>query len=127
MHVLVVSLLAILAGTLLLAKTKKEDLGKFFVNISRFFIIVGFVLFIGFFIGAICRMAHHGKPGHSGIRHEMMMRHAGPGMTHRMGCPPGMCQSAPGKMARCMPNDSIMKGCPKHLAGDSCKMSKTKP
>jgi hypothetical protein len=107
MHLLFIALLTILAGTLLLSKTKKEELGKFFLLISRFFIIVGFTLFVLFIVGGIFRMAHHGKAGHRGYRHEMMMRHMPPRMHEGMVCPPGMCKGACGKMD--MKKDSLMK------------------
>ena len=117
MHLLFFALLTILAGTLLLAKTMKEELGKFFLLISRFFIIVGFTLFVLFVVGGIFRMAHHGKPGRPGFRHEMMMRHMRPGMHEGMAvppgmhegmtCPPGMCNGACGKME--MKKDSVKK------------------
>ena len=45
MHLLAISLLTILAGTLLLAKFRKEMSGKFFAFISWFFIVAGFILF----------------------------------------------------------------------------------
>ena len=126
MHLLVIALLTILAGTLLLAKAKKEELGKYFLLISRFFIIVGFTLFFLFLVGGIFMMAHHGKAGHRGFHHEMMMRHMrpGPGMHEGMACPPGMHRGTFGEMD--MGKDSVMKCCPKS-ASDSCKMSKTKP
>lgn len=107
MHLLFIALLTILAGTLLLAKTKKEELGKFFLLISRFFIIVGFALFVLFMVGGVCWMAHHDKAGHSGYRHEMMMRHMRPGMHEGLVCPPGMCKGTCGKMD--MKKDSLMK------------------
>ncbi len=127
MHLLFIALLTILAGTLLLAKTKKEELGKFFLLISRFFIIVGFTLFVLFIVGGIWMMAHHGRAGHPGFRHEMMMRHMrpGPGMHEVMACPPGMCKGAFGGME--MKKDSLMKCCPKNTMSDSCKMLKAKP
>ena len=74
MHLLAISLLTILAGTLLLAKFRKDMPGKFFAFISWFFIVVGFILFIGFIGGGICRMTHHGFPGQPNCQHEMMMK-----------------------------------------------------
>jgi hypothetical protein len=124
MHILVISLLTILAGTLLLAKTKKDMPGKFFHFISWFFIIVGFVLFLGFIGGAICKMSHHDLPCQQDCRHEMMMK----GFDHGMkGCCPqtgmgmehGNCPKMPGC---CMHHDSTMKCCPKHMKCDSTKM-----
>jgi len=52
-------------------------------------------------------MAHHGKAGHPGSRHEMGMRPMHPGMHESMGCPPGMCKGTCGKME--MRKDSLMK------------------
>jgi hypothetical protein len=122
MHLLAISLLAILAGTLLLIKTRKEVLGKFFACVSWFFIVVGFILFIGFLVGGICRLTHHPVPGRPGFRHEMMMN----GPRHVM--PAGIC--CPGEKGKvncdkrldCMQHGSMMKGCPMHLEGDSTKM-----
>jgi hypothetical protein len=112
-------LLTILAGTLLLAKFKKEMPGKFFAFISWFFIVVGFILFIGFIAGGICRMTHHGCIGQPNCQKEMMMKDCKPGMRGDFGCPKrmhkGMCFKNPG----CMSNDSTMKCCPKHMQGDS--------
>ena len=107
MHLLFIALLTILAGTLLLAKTKKEELGKFFLLISRFFIIVGFSLFLLFLIGGVCWMAHHGKGGRPGFHHEMGMRPMHPGMHEGMCCPPRMCKGTCEKME--MKKDSLMK------------------
>jgi hypothetical protein len=126
MHLLPISLLTILAGTLLLAKFKKEMPGKFFNYIAWFFVVVGFILFIGFIGGGIFRMTHRGCPGPMGFRHEMMMKKCGPGMHHPGCCMPGMergmCTGKPG----CMPHDSMMKCCPKHMMGDSVKMAAPK-
>jgi len=125
MHLLFIALLTILAGTLLLAKTKKEELGKFFLQISRFFIITGFALFVLFMVGGVCWLAHHGKGRNPGFRHEMMMRHMPPGMHQGMACPPGMCKGTCEKME--MKKDSLMKCCTKKAAADTCKMSAAKP
>jgi hypothetical protein len=143
MHFLLISLLAILAGTLLLIKSKKEALGKFFNFISWFFIVVGFALFLCFIGGSIFRMAHGGRPGRPAFRHEMMMRGGPHGMMMMKGvcCPEGKvkgcCEGGMvrgkgpgGGMAKgccesksgCMMNDSTMKNCPMHMAGDSVKM-----
>ena len=80
MHLLVISLLTILAGTLLLAKFRKEVAGKFFAFISWFFIVVGFILFIGFIGGGICRIANDECPWQSGCQHEMMIKKCDPEM-----------------------------------------------
>ena len=127
MHLLAISLLTILAGTLLLAKLKKEALGKFFTFISWFFIVVGFLLFIGFIGGGICKMTHGCKTGQSCCPQEMMMKEChsgmGMGMHDGMGCPPGMCKGTCEKKESCMKNDSTMKCCAGHAKGDTTKMS----
>ena len=122
MHLLPVSLLAILAGTLLLAKTRKEELGKIFAFVSWFFIVVGFILFIG----DICVEIHGHKRGYPCCQQEMMMRPWHRGMHGGMGCPPGMCKGAFDKKANCMMKDSLMKPCPMHPGGDNSKIPGTK-
>ena len=113
MHLLAISLLTILAGTLLLAKFRKDIAGKFFAFISWFFIVVGFILFIGFIAGGICKMTHHGFPGHHNYQHEMMMKGWNHGMQGRFCCPPGMDKGMCFKRPGCMSHDSLMKSCPK--------------
>jgi hypothetical protein len=151
MHVLFVALLSILAGVLLLAKTRKEQLGKFFSLISWFFVVVGFVLFVGFIFGAAFRLSHGVPPGRPG-RHQMMMKghpmgmekgkccsvemKAGKacqgGMMEGKACPAGMmggknCKAMMengkccGKMGA-MSTDSAMKCCPAHMKTDSVKL-----
>ena len=119
MHLLVISLLTILAGTLLLAKFKKEMAGKFFTWISWFFIVVGFILFLGFIGREIDMMKHHGPDGQPFGRHEMMMMNRHHGMWGHFGCGQGMdqrmCPHGPG----CMMRDSMMKCCPKRMQCDS--------
>jgi hypothetical protein len=134
MHLLAISLLTILAGTLLLAKFRKDMPGKFFVFISWFFIIAGFVLFVGAIGGGICRMTHHGCMGQAGCQHEMMMKDCDRGMPGGACCSQGMemrgggcCQHGMGKgmctqMSGCMPQDSTMKCCAKHMVGDTTKI-----
>lgn len=124
MHLLVISLLAILAGTLLLAKLKKEALGKFFTFIAWFFIVVGFLLFIGFIGGGICKMTHSCKSGQSECRQEMMMKdcHMG-GMHDGMCCQPGMGKGSCEAKGSCMKHDSTMKCCVGHKLGDTAKMT----
>ena len=120
MHLLPVSLLAILAGTLLLAKTRKEELGKFFAFISWFFIVVGFILFIGH----ICKVTNGYKHGHGCCSQEMMMgscphqMHPGihPGMHPGMCCPPEMQKGCCEKKENCEKKDSTAKSCPKQPA-----------
>jgi hypothetical protein len=121
MHLLPISLLTILAGTLLLAKFRKEPAGKIFAVISWFFIAVGFILFIGFIGAASCRMSHRNCMEKPGCRHEMMMKECNHGMRGGMCCPEGMgkgkCSDKPG----CMGQDSTMKGCTMHMKADSVK------
>ena len=126
MHLLAISLLAILAGTLLLAKIRKEELGKFFAFVSWFFIVVGFFLFIGFIAGGICKMTHCCKTGQFDCRQEMMMKDCNHGMYNGTCCSPGMCKGACEKRGNCMQHDSIMKSCSGHPAGDTSKMSNPK-
>ena len=118
MHLLPVSLLAILAGALLLAKTRKEELGKFFAFVSWFFIVVGFILFIG----VICQETTRYKSGHPCCRQEMMMKECNSGMHNATCCPPPMCKGVCEKKNECMKKDSIMKNCPNRPAGDKSKM-----
>jgi len=127
---LVISLLAILAGTLLLMKIRKEDIpGKIFCIISWFFIVVGFLLFALFVAGGICKLKHHCCPANGECRTEMMSNRCHPGMPGGPCCPMGMgdrmggmhhgfcrpgCtgndrQCRPG----CMEGDSTMKCSPK--------------
>jgi len=117
MHFLAISLFSILAGTLLLAKFKKEAAGKFFTIISWFFIVVGFVLFIGCICGGACKMVHHCKGDR--CNHEMMMKEGHPGMHGGSCCPmeKGMCTPKP----ECMPHDTVMKCCQKHEEGVPAK------
>ena len=142
MPFLVISLLSILAGTLLLAKFRKDMPGKFFSFISWFFIVVGFILFIGFIAGGICKMKHHGFGRHHQCRQEMMMKDCNHGMQGGFCCPKGMDQGMgsgkPSGMMKCCPegmdkgmcsgnqacmsHDSTMKCCPKHMECDSAKM-----
>jgi hypothetical protein len=149
MHFLLISLLAILAGTLLLIKTRKEALGRLFNCISWFFLVVGFALFLCFIGGSICRLAHGGRPGRPPFRHEMMMK-AGPhmmmkarphmmmnsvccpqgntkeccpgGMVKGKGCEGAMVKGCCESGTKCMMHDSTMKNCPMHQAGDSLKI-----
>jgi hypothetical protein len=128
MHLLAVSLLSILAGTLLLAKTKKEELGKFFAYISWFFIVVGFLVFVGFIAGGICKMSHCCKPGQPECRREMMMKDFHPGMQDGKCCAPGMMSKGScEKNEGCMKHDSAMKCCAGHPKADTAKMCCPKP
>jgi hypothetical protein len=74
MHLLVISLLTILTGTLLLAKFKKDLSVKFFTWVSWFFFVVGVILFLGFIGDCIDKVAHHDFPGKSDIQPEMMWK-----------------------------------------------------
>lgn len=60
-----VSLLVIVAGMLLLAKTRKEDLGNMFAFTSYSVITIGLLIFLGSFIGGImcCGQGRYAK-GH---------------------------------------------------------------
>jgi len=133
MPLLAISLLTILAGTLLLAKFRKEMMGKLFICISWFFIVTGFILFFGFVAIGICRITQHGFPGQPNFQQEMMMKNFHPGMHGGFCCPPGMdkgvpccppgmdqrmCPGRPG----CIMRDSTMKCCPGHTKCDSVKM-----
>ena len=127
MHLLAIALLSIFAGTLLLAKFRKDTPGKFFAFISWFFIVVGFILFIGFIAGGICRLTHHGCRGHHNCRHEMMMKECGPGMMKECGpgmmkeCGPGMMKECgPGMMKECGPGMHDGLCCPKGMGKGMC-------
>lgn len=122
MVLLAISLLTILAGTLLLARFKKEAAGIIFTVISWFFIVVGCLLFIGAISLGVCRLAHHdGCCYGPKCQQEMMMRpHPGmPGMMGPMG--PGCCMHKDSTMMKCcqkhmMTCDSMKKAtCPKNL------------
>ena len=126
MHLLAISLLTILAGTLLLAKFRKDMPGKFFTFISWFFIVAGFILFIGFIGGAICKMKHHGCTGQPNCQHEMMMKDCNHGMMGGFCCPKGMNKGMCSKRPGCMSQDSMMKGCRGHMESDSTKMPEPK-
>jgi hypothetical protein len=132
MHLLPISLLTILAGALLLAKFKKETAGKCLTSIAWFFVAVGFILFIGFIAGGICKIKHHGLGRHHDCRQEMMMKECNPVMHAGQCCPEGMekegicCPKGPGRgicppQPGCMPHDSVMKCCPGHMEKDSVK------
>ncbi len=127
MHLLPISLLAILAGVLLLARTRKEALGKFFLFVSWFFVVVGFILFIG----VICKVTNGYKSGHPCCQQEMTQG-CPHGMHQGMGCPPPMHQGicCPGemkkdcseKMGYSTKSDSTMKSCSKTTGEDKSKM-----
>jgi len=132
MHILALSLLVILAGTLLLAKVKKDGLGKFFTLVSWFFVVVGFLLFLAAIGFGICRMSHCCKTGGPECRQEMMMKGCQPGMSKDgmgkgMCRPHGECMGPCMHKADCMKQDSAMKCCPGHRGGDSTKMTPSKP
>ncbi len=124
MLLLAISLLTILAGTLLLARFRKENQGRFFICISWFFIIVGFLLFLGFIAGGICKIKNDGfPPCRKDCRKELKLNKYTPGFNSGPCCPAGMHKGLcrPGRY--CMPHDSTLKCCPKHtLTCDSGKM-----
>jgi hypothetical protein len=127
MHLLPISLLTILAGTLLLAKFRKEAAGRFFICVSWFFIVVGCLLFLGAIGFGVCRMSHCCKSGDRECRQEMMMKGCQDGMKegmmHKGFCsPPQECKRPCMRMEGCMKGDSTMKGCAKHASCDSTKM-----
>lgn len=123
MHLLAIALLSILAGTLLLAKFRKEMAGKFFVFISWFFIVVGFILFVGFIAGGICRMSHHHGFGRlTDGRHEMMMKDFNPGMPGAPCCPQGMDRQMCPKEPGCSQHDCMMKCCARQVDSASAKV-----
>lgn len=111
MHFLAISLLSLLAGTLLLAKFKKEDLRGFFSFMAWFFIVVGFLLFAAFVSGGICKASHHGFWWDKECNHEMMID--GP---HKM-----MMKDCKHEMRgdECQHHGKMTKYCPKHMEGDS--------
>lgn len=140
---LFISLLAILAGALLLAKNKKEQLGSIFCYISWFFIAVGLLLFIYFVVGEICHLTHGGKIGQPCCSKELIMKDCKQGLSAGTCSPYGAgacmhkdkcmqhgdcCVMHHGCMQHmcCMKHDSTMKACPGHFPGDSTKMSDTK-
>ena len=140
MHLLAISLLTILAGTLLLAKFRKDMPGKLFAYISWFFLVVGFLLFLGAVGLGICRMTCKDYSCKAGHGHEMMMKNCnmgnmdgckgGMGKMKMQGCNMGMqgcCGSCMGgmdkgnccSMSGSMSHDSMMEGCPGHMKMDS--------
>ncbi len=123
MALLAISLLTILAGTLLLAKFKKEAAGKLFAIISWFFIVVGCLLFIGFIVGGIWKYSRCDNSCQPKYKHEMMMMKK---CGHEMPecCPEKMEKCMHGMMPGCcMKKDSaMMKDCMKHMECDSTKM-----
>ena|ERR1035438_4617723 len=123
MRLLVIALFTILVGTLLLGKFKKEQVGKFFTWISWFFIVVGFILFIGFIGGGICKMRHNCFSGHPNYQHEMMMKNWHHGMWGGRYFPQGTDKGTYSNRPGWMSHDSLMKCCPKQMKGDSTKMS----
>ncbi len=126
MHLLAISLLTILAGALLLAKFRKEMPGKFFAFISWFFIVVGFILFIGFIAGGICRMKHHCCGSQNDFRHEMMRKDCHQDMQGGLCCPQGMEKEMRSQKPGCISTDSMMKCCPKHVAFDTAQIPQSK-
>jgi len=118
MHFLAISLLTLLAGTLLLAKFKKEEAGKFLSFMAWFFIVVGFLLFAGFVAGGICKASHHGFWCDKECNHEMMM-HGDYNMM--MDGDHVMMKDCKHDMRGdgCMHHGKMIEYCPKHMEGDS--------
>lgn len=68
------TLIAIVAGMLLLAQTQKENLGNIYKVISYFVIITAFLGFLAGVGCGLCQLAHCGKGGCSPMeKHGMMM------------------------------------------------------
>jgi hypothetical protein len=67
-------------------------------------------------------MTHHGFPCQHNCQHEMMMKDCNHGMQPGFCCPQGMEKGMCSKKPGCMPHDSMMKCCAKHMEGDSAKM-----
>lgn len=133
MHFLAISLLAILAGTLLLIKIKKDQLGRFFSWIAWFFVVVGFLLFAGFIAGGVCKLSHCCKTGNTECGSGMMKENPHM-MNNELCCPPekanGFCGPSTkscGPRPACMHQDSTMKACMKRTMGDTAKMCCPKP
>lgn len=119
MHLLAISLLTILAGILLLAKFKKEDLGKFFSYAAWFFIVVGFLLFAGFIAGGVCKATHHGNWWQPNCNYEMMMKNCNHDMMGDKDCPKGMDKMECHKDMDSRHHCNMRENCPKHIVGDS--------
>jgi hypothetical protein len=125
MHLLLISLLSILAGTLLLSKFKKEEAGRFFRLISWFFIVVGFLLFIGFAAGAVCKCSHHGKCGMGTYHKEVMIKGLHHGDMDKSCCSPGCCKGM--KSEACCPSGggkekcAPKEGCRSHRMPAHCR------
>lgn len=100
------TLIAIVAGMLLLAQTQKENLGNIYKAIAYFVIITAFLGFLAGVCCGLCQLAHCGKEGGCPPmeKHQMMMNrcmgggesgcrmmgHGGMGCGMGMGCEMGM-------------------------------------
>ncbi len=72
-----ITLIAIVAGMLLLAKTQKDNLGTIYKVISYFVIISGFLALICGACCGVCRLAHCGQGGCSSMEKCSMMGEQG--------------------------------------------------
>jgi hypothetical protein len=110
-----------------LAKTKKEELGKFFTYISWFFLTVGFLVSIGFIAGGICKLSHGCLPGKSECRQENMMKDHHHGMNEGNCYDAGMGNGSCEKKENCSKHDSTMKCSSGCTMADTSKMCCPKP
>lgn len=103
------ALLAIVAGMMLMAQTKRETLGSFFKFVSWFVVIVGFLGIICLGVHCIVMRCHHGcMMGKE--RMGMMDMRGGRCMDSRMNsCCNMSTGSCCGGMMGC--RDGMMKGC----------------
>lgn len=86
------TLIAIVAGMLLLAKTQKDNLGSIYKAVSYFVIITAFLGFLGGLCGGLCHLAS-GKGIHGGAEKCQMMGG---------GCMGGSCMSGGGGHCKMM-------------------------
>ncbi len=91
------SLLVILSGLYLLAKSKKESLGNLYIFSSYSAIVLGGLLFAGTIVGGAMKMHHHRNYSpHHGIHSSS---HCGGGSCHMNAYSQGHCAKG-GKCAR---------------------------
>ncbi len=106
------SLLAIVAGMNLLARTKIENLGKLFKFISWFVILIGFLCLL--FIGIRSVMHFGGKGGHHG-----MMKYGRCMNVNQMNC----CKGREGMMHGRGGHGQMNMGADCHgMKGNTCPM-----
>lgn len=79
------TLIAIVAGMLLLAKTQKENLGNIYKTISYFVIITSFLAFLAGVCGGICMMHCSKGGGCSSTEQYHKMKCGGEGKCSEMG------------------------------------------